>query len=107
MNDKIILHKHLLGTGNITVLPSGVLENDNLNWKDLGLLAYMLSKPADWNFSYKYLQSMGRAGQSAICSSVRNLKSAGYLRISRKREHGRFAGAIWCVSDAPIFIQEE
>ena len=85
-----------------TILPNAILKDQRLSYRDIGLLAWMLSKPQDWKFSYEgMLAERSKDGKSALQTGVKNLQAAGYLRIEKQRHKGRLAERIWYVYDAP------
>lgn len=85
-----------------TILPNAILKDQRLSYRDIGLLAWMLSKPQDWKFSYEgMLTERSKDGKSALQTGVKNLQAAGYLRIEKQRNKGRLAERIWYVYDAP------
>jgi len=84
------------------VVPNALLQDPSLSYRDIGLLVWMLSKPQNWKFSYEgMLAERSTDGKSAIQAGVKNLKSAGYLRIEKKRNKGRLTESIWYVYDSP------
>ena len=89
-------------TNEYTILPNAILKDQRLSYRDIGLLVWMLSKPQDWKFSYDgMLSERSKDGKSVLQTGVRNLQSAGYLRIEKQRNKGRLADRIWYVYDAP------
>lgn len=85
-----------------TIIPNAILNDQRLSYRDIGLLAWMLSKPQDWKFSYEgMLAERSKDGKSALQTGVKNLQAAGYLRIEKQRNKGRLAERIWYVYDAP------
>lgn len=95
-----VLRQHR--TRDFTVIPNDLLQDQRLSFRDIGLLAWMLSKPRDWKFTYEgMLSERATDGKSAIQAGVKNLKKTGYLRIEKKRNKGRLAESIWYVYDTP------
>ena len=79
-----VLRQH--HTRDFTVIPNDLLQDQRLSFRDIGLLAWMLSKPHDWKFTYEgMLAERVTDGKSAIQAGVKSLKKAGYLRIEKKR----------------------
>lgn len=62
-----------------TVLPNAILEDARIDWRDLGLLAYLLSKPDDWHVMPQQLANCRKAGKDAIYASLKRLRDAGYV----------------------------
>lgn len=61
------------------------VENDELSWKAKGILAYLMSKPSDWEVRIGDLEKHATDGESALRSGLEELERCGYL--VRKREH--------------------
>lgn len=89
--------------GGYTVIPNSLLRDQNLRAKDVGILAFLLSLPDDWEFSVSGLAvARPRDGKTAITSSLIRLEELGYLERSRERgDRGTVRGAIWTVYDVP------
>ena len=88
-------------TSDYTQIPNSILRDPNLNPQDKGVLCYMLSMPPDWRFSYKTLGASLGIGETSLKSSVGNLQRVGYLHISKEKVGGKYASAVWNVSDTP------
>ena len=74
-----------------TSLHNDTLEDENLPWDALGLLAYILRKPDDWTISVEHLGALRGAGRDKIKRMLRDLESAGYLhRIRGRNEKGHW-----------------
>lgn len=84
-------------THNFTVIPNMVVEDKSLDWKSLGLLVYLLSKPDDWSVSVKQLVKAKKAGQDAIRAMLKELRDAGYV-VMQKHKTGEVD---WLVYDTP------
>lgn len=100
---RILRHRQ---TDNFTTLPNALICDKKISWKGLGLLVYLLHLPPDWLLNLSHL-STRRGGHgskfSATRAGISELQDAGYLRIERVREKGRFGGVVWLVSDTPEF----
>ena len=88
---------------NYTILPNDLLRDKGLRWKDIGLLAWMLSNDDGWHFSYQsILAAHPSCGESELKGIVKRLQDRGYLRISRERgKSGKVCSTVWTVFDAP------
>lgn len=96
----ILRHKH---TSDFTIIPNGLIQDESLSLRDVGLLVYMLSLPDDWEFSVRGLAAIFKNdGRDAIQASLKRIEKAGYLHIKQTRENGRLGKVIWTVSDAPM-----
>ena len=70
-------------TENYTIIANTHLKERKMSLKSKGLLTLMLSLPDDWNYSLKGLVSLCSESESAIKSSLQELKKFGYLRIQK------------------------
>lgn len=86
-----------------TTIPQGILRDERLSLKDIGLLVCMLSLPDNWKFSENGLEAIFKNdGQASIRTGLKKLEEAGYLQRLRKRgEDGRMEAVIWYLRDTP------
>ena len=79
---------------NYTVMSNVHLKDKNLSLKAKGLLSVVLSLPDDWNYSIGGLVSICKENDTAVKSAMKELKSAGYIRVTKlnpsETESGRF-----------------
>lgn len=89
--------------GKYTMIDRRALEDDRLSFKARGLLAYILSKPDDWNIMMCDLIKQSPQGERAVQSALRELKQYGYARLARER-NGKtgFSGSRWDIHEVPI-----
>lgn len=89
---------------NFTQLDNGLLDDERLSFKAVGLLCYMLRLPDDWDFTLEGLAKKHRDGLSSVRSAVTELEAAGYItRGDQQRgEGGTFQGADYVVREHPI-----
>jgi len=59
--------------------PNSLLNNKDISLKAKGLYAFMNSKPDNWEFSYKGLQSQLLEQKTAIKTAIKELEIFGYL----------------------------
>lgn len=96
-----------------TALPAKLLGDDDLSFRALGVLAYLLSRPPGWETDSKRLAAgKRREGRDAIRSALKELEAAGYLhRVKVRRPagmtlDGRYVGGQitteYFVSDHPV-----
>lgn len=99
----ILRHHH---TKDFTIVPNALIQDSRLQFRDIGLLVYMLSLPDDWKFSVRGLVAISeednREKLSAINASIKRISAAGYIKMERQRVHGKISDVIWTVSDVPI-----
>jgi len=74
-----------------TILSNSTIEDRDLSWEALGLLAFLLSKPNDWRICSRYLITVRKAGKDKVGRILRELGAAGYyVRRSVRTKTGRF-----------------
>lgn len=89
-------------TADFTVLPNALINDKRVKWRDLGLLVYLVSKPANWSVSVSQLVKERDAGRDAIRKSLSRLIDAGYVKAEDVRdEHGQYHGIDYIVFDSP------
>lgn len=80
------------------------LEDVRLSWKAKGLLAYLLSKPDNWNVIVAHLVTQSPEGKASVMGGLSELEKLGYIRRTKKRRDGeRFDGIDSEVFEEPIF----
>ena len=81
-----------------TIISNHYLNDEELSLKAKGLLAFILSKPEDWNFSIKGLVSQLKEGRDAIGNIIAELEKKGYLlRIQQHDQNGKFTASEYVV----------
>ena len=89
-------------TKDYTVMANHHLRNKALSLKAKGLLSLMLSLPDDWDYTTRGLAMICKDGVDSICSTVRELESAGYIQRRRIRDgHGRLAEIEYTILEHP------
>lgn len=79
------------------------LKDAGLSWKAKGLLAYLLSRPDDWEVHPKQLQGVSTDGRDATYAALRELGEAGYIEKQQRRgEDGHFTGTEYVVYERPL-----
>ena len=86
---------------NFTIVSNDLINDPLLDWRDVGLLTYLLSKPDTWEVSTAHLQQQKKSGREAIHNSLRSIIHAGYA----KRKVSGNGGWIYEVCNAPIYLQ--
>lgn len=79
-------------TKNYTVMSNHHLRDKNLSLKAKGLLSVMFSLPDSWNYSIPGLCSILKENETAVKSTIKELKETGYLIVDKKnpcKEEGR------------------
>ena len=70
-------------TKDFTVMSNHHLRNENLSLKAKGLLSLMLSLPDDWNYSVAGLCAICKENETAIKSTIKELKQYEYIFIDK------------------------
>lgn len=79
-------------TKNYTLMSNHHLRDKNLSLKAKGLLSVMFSLPDSWNYSIPGLCAILKENETAVKSTIKELKATGYLVVDKKkpcREEGR------------------
>jgi hypothetical protein len=71
-------------TENYTVMSNQHLRDKNLSFKAKGLLSMMLSLPDDWDYSLQGLVAISKENETAVKSTLAELKEYGYLEVIKK-----------------------
>ena len=89
-------------TRDYTVMANHHLRNKSLSLKAKGLLSLMLSLPEDWDYTTKGLSMICKDGVDSICSTVKELENAGYVKRRRVRDaHGRLTEVEYTILEKP------
>ena len=88
-----IIRKSHEKSNSYVMINKKALEDENLSWGAKGLLAYLISRPDEWNISVSHLSSVftGKGGgEKAIHTLIKELISCGYcarnLLLKKKEE---------------------
>lgn len=88
---------------NYTVMANYHLRDISLSLKAKGLLSLMLSLPDGWDYTTKGLACICKDGVDSICSTVKELEKAGYVRRKRLRnELGHLTEVEYTILEKPI-----
>lgn len=86
-------------TKNYTVMSNEHLKDKRLSLKAKGLLSVMLSLPDTWDYSISGLVAICKESETAVKSTLRELKSCGYLVVTKKMPNETESGRIEYVYD--------
>jgi len=79
------------------------LNDERISWKAKGLLAYLLSKPDDWQVYERDLIKRSTDGRDAVRTALRELETYGYLSRRQVRgENGSFGHVEYVIYERPI-----
>ena len=87
---KIKLNK----TKNYTIINNTCLRDERLSLKAKGLFALMFSLPENWDYSVEGLVSICKEEESAVKSTLKELKQCGYLVVYKKMPNETKTGRI-------------
>lgn len=75
-----------------TSIPNETLEDRRLSWRARGILAYLLSRPANWETDSERLAAIAKEGRDAVRTALTELEKARYLfRVKIQGEGGLWA----------------
>jgi hypothetical protein len=81
------------------------LNDERLSWKAKGLLAYLLSKPDNWQIYERELIKRSKDGRDSVRAGLRELEKFGYIsRRQLRNEDGSFSSMEYIVYERPIEI---
>lgn len=100
MSHEVTIQRHA-AADNFTVLRNAVTRDEALSWKATGLLCYLLSLPSDWRLRLAHLATQKADGRDSTRAGLAELERAGYLRIERRRDAGKWGETVWHVTDTP------
>ena len=86
-------------TRNYTVMSNEHLKDRRLSLKAKGLISVMLSLPDTWDYSISGLVAICRESETAVKSTLDELKSCGYLVVTKKMPNETESGRIEYVYD--------
>jgi|GEM_PF-1110433 len=86
------------------MMSNSAISDSRLTWAARGLLAFLLSKPDDWEVSPNHLVRMGNLGRDGIYTRLRELIQNGYVVRERERDsQGRLIdGVRYTVYEQPV-----
>lgn len=91
-------------TQDYTVMSNAHLRDKSLSLKGKGLLSVMLSLPDDWEYTIAGLVAISKENETAIKSTLDELKKCGYLVVTKlspaQTESGRF-GYLYDIYEQP------
>ena len=80
------------------------MQDARLSWEARGVLAYLLSKPAEWIVRQSDLQAQGKCGKDRVQRIINELRDLGYVTHTRERDPrtGRLGGQTITVHETPV-----
>jgi hypothetical protein len=87
---------------NYSVINNTGLNDKDLSWKAKGLLAYLLSKPDDWEVYVSHLKKQSTDGRDSTAAGLKELENNGYItRRQVKNELNQFTGYEYTIREVP------
>jgi hypothetical protein len=103
----ITIHKSHTIADPFCRFPKAISDDENLSWQAKGILCYLLGKPDGWKTRVADIVNRGKDGADAVRSALKELRKAGYVRLTRLTEKGKVTEWKWEVSDAPCFAKPD
>lgn len=87
---------------NYSIIDNTPLSDSRLSYRARGVLAYLLTKPDEWEVNMKEIESGGKEGREAIQAAFKELQALGYASLNVERgKGGVFAGKKWTINECP------
>jgi len=88
---------------NYTMIDNTFIRDTTLSWKAKGVMTYLLSLPDDWSVNFSEVLRHSTDGETALKSTIKELKEHGYL-ISKRLQSadGKFTGFTYEIVENPI-----
>ncbi|MGZ8918318.1 MAG: hypothetical protein ACXW0T_08870, partial [Methylobacter sp.] len=80
-----------------TIINNKIMNDSALDWKDLGLLVYLLSKPDNWATNAEHLALQRNLGIKGVYTGLKAIVDAGY---ATKKPNPK-GGWDWLIFDEP------
>jgi hypothetical protein len=88
-------------TANFTVIGNELFDDERLEADELGILAYLRSRPDKWEVRRPALMRRFRLGERAIKRVINNLLRTGWIHVLRLRGRGGRFVVLYVVLDQP------
>ena len=90
------------------MVDKAAINDARLSFKAMGLLVYLISKPAEWRVCLKHLATTHREGIDSVRSAMDELLACGYAKRTLVRnEDGTLGGTQTLISEVPFPPEEE
>lgn len=85
---------------NYSVLSNEPFTDAALSWKAKGLLAFLLTRPDNWQVNVEHLRKCSTDGRDSVYSALKELMTSRYIvREMRRDEKGRAGGFVYTISE--------
>lgn len=85
-----------------TSIPNETLEDRRLSWRARGILAYLLSRPANWETDSERLAAIAKEGRDAVRTALTELERARYLFRVKIQGQGGLWATEYVLYDRPL-----
>lgn len=84
------------------VLDQRIVDDTRLSWAARGMLAYLLSRPDNWEVRVTDVQRRGNLGRDGTYKLISDLRSTGYVEFQQARDaRGCIRGGSYIVREIP------
>lgn len=88
-------------SGRYFTMSKCIVDDERLSFKAKGIMAYLMSKPDDWDVRLIDVVNHASDGRDGVYSGIAELIDAGYMTREDVRDDGKFSGVIYTVYDEP------
>lgn len=85
------------------MLQNSLFTDKRISFKAKGILAYLLSKPNNWETRVSDVVNQSTEGMLAVRSGITELILAGYMELNSVIVDGKFVGRFYLVREEPFF----
>lgn len=98
---------HIKKSTHFTSISNALIQDPTLSLKAKGLLIFLLSKPPQWKFTVNGLAGQASTdGIATIKSALKELRQAGHLTITPRKDHGQIIEWEWTISEVKSMMPE-
>ena len=87
-------------------IDNNIFRNKKLSLKARGLLCTMLSLNEDWDYSINGLVAILKESETAVKTSLNELKECGYLEIEKTHNNRGYFSYVYVIHEKPILLPE-
>lgn len=85
-----------------TSIPNETIEDASLSWRARGILAYLLSRPENWETDSERIAARGKEGRDAVRTALTELETARYLFRVKVQGAGGHWATEYVLYDRPL-----
>lgn len=85
-----------------TKIGNGIFHDKSLSFKAIGIYCLIWSLPEKWDLSASGLSVLARDNPASIKTGLKELETAGYIRIEQSRKGGKFSGNDCLIYESPL-----